>query len=76
MHSSNMSTPPSESAGANAALEEMPDCPEPFYTGQLVKLMQDGPHKNRLALVLAGACDGFLKVCLFEENVSRVLRLA
>jgi hypothetical protein len=71
-----MSAHPSESAEATAALEEMPDCPEPFFVGQLVKLMQDGPHKNRLALVLAGACDGFLKVCLFEENVSRVLRRA
>ncbi len=71
-----MAAPPTESAEANVALEELPDHPEHFCVGQLVKLMQDGPHKNRLALVLAAACDGSLKVRLFEENVSRVLRRA
>jgi hypothetical protein len=71
-----MAAPPSESTEANAALEELLDRPEPFCVGQLVKLVQDGPYKNRLALVLAAACDGVLKVRLFEENVSRVRRRA
>ena len=71
-----MAAPPSDSAEANGALEELPDHPEPFCIGQLVKLMHDGPHKNRLALVAAAASDGSLKVRLFEENVSRVLRRA
>jgi hypothetical protein len=69
-----MSVPPGQCAHVASVLENMLKELEEFYPGRYVKVTQNGPNHNRLAVVLGWDCHGALLV-RFQETVRRVLVL-
>jgi hypothetical protein len=64
--------PLGQCADVASVLENMLKNLEVLYPGRCVKVTQNGPNHNRLAVVLGWACHGAIQV-RFQQNVSRML---